>query len=182
MGLSRKEYWSGLPCPPPGDLPNPGTEPRSPVLQADSLPEPEGGLRLTQTKPPVPDLVPADPTPHSWARLFSETSPKTLWVPFICSCLPPSHRCAPLAPLGSLQLRCNVHPPARPPCSFLVSCFVSGLRRRVNIHLIDSAPTVELQQRLLEGFETHHIHGQGQSFPVWRAVLLSALESPLPRH
>ena len=27
MGLSRQEYWSGLPCPPPGDLPNPGTEP-----------------------------------------------------------------------------------------------------------------------------------------------------------
>ena len=37
MGFSRKEYWSGLPCPPPGDLPDPGTEPRSPALQADSL-------------------------------------------------------------------------------------------------------------------------------------------------
>ena len=36
--LSRKEYWSGLPCPPPADLPNPGIEPRSPELQADSLP------------------------------------------------------------------------------------------------------------------------------------------------
>ena len=36
-GFSRKDYWSGLPCPPPGDLPNPGMEPRSPVLQADSL-------------------------------------------------------------------------------------------------------------------------------------------------
>ena len=31
-------YWSGLPCPPPGDLPHPGMEPRSPTLQADSLP------------------------------------------------------------------------------------------------------------------------------------------------
>ena len=29
MGISRQEYWSGLPCPPPGDLPNPGTEPPS---------------------------------------------------------------------------------------------------------------------------------------------------------
>ena len=37
-GFSRQEYWSGLPCPPPGDLPNPGIEPRSPTLQADSLP------------------------------------------------------------------------------------------------------------------------------------------------
>ena len=40
MGFSRQEYWSGLPCPSPGDLPNLGTEPMSPVppaLQADSL-------------------------------------------------------------------------------------------------------------------------------------------------
>ena len=35
--FSRQEYWSGLPCPPPGDLPNPGIEPRSPALQADSF-------------------------------------------------------------------------------------------------------------------------------------------------
>ena len=42
-GSSRQEYWSRLPCPPPGDLPNPGMEPRSPALQVDSLPsEPPG--------------------------------------------------------------------------------------------------------------------------------------------
>ena len=38
MGFSMQVYWSGLPGPPPGDLPNPGTEPRSPASQADSLP------------------------------------------------------------------------------------------------------------------------------------------------
>ena len=38
MEFSRQEYWSALPRPPPGDLPNPGIEPRSPALQADSLP------------------------------------------------------------------------------------------------------------------------------------------------
>ena len=38
MGFSRQEYWSGLPFPSPGDLPNPGIKPRSPRLQADSLP------------------------------------------------------------------------------------------------------------------------------------------------
>ena len=38
MGFSRQEYWSGLPFPSPGDLPNPGIEPKSPALQADSLP------------------------------------------------------------------------------------------------------------------------------------------------
>ena len=43
MGFSREEYWSGLPFPSPEDLPNPGTEPRSPALQADALPsEPPG--------------------------------------------------------------------------------------------------------------------------------------------
>ena len=43
MGFSKQEYWSGLPFPSPRDLPDPGIEPRSPVLQADSLPsEPPG--------------------------------------------------------------------------------------------------------------------------------------------
>ena len=37
MGFSRQEYWRGLPFPSPGDLPNPGIEPGSPALQADSL-------------------------------------------------------------------------------------------------------------------------------------------------
>ena len=37
MGFSRQEYWSGLPFPSPGDLPNPGIEPRSPALEADAL-------------------------------------------------------------------------------------------------------------------------------------------------
>ena len=47
--FSRQEYWSGLPFPSPGDLPDPGIEPRSPALLADALPlEPSG----------KPDLVP----------------------------------------------------------------------------------------------------------------------------
>ena len=37
MGFSRQEYWSGLPFPSPGDLPNPGIKPGSPALQADAL-------------------------------------------------------------------------------------------------------------------------------------------------
>ena len=43
MRFSRQEYWSGLPCPSPGDLPDPGMEPGSPALQANFLPsEPPG--------------------------------------------------------------------------------------------------------------------------------------------
>ena len=43
-GFSRQEYWSGFPCTPPGDLPNPGIERRSPALYTNSFPsEPPGG-------------------------------------------------------------------------------------------------------------------------------------------
>ena len=38
MGFSRQEYWSALPCCPPGTRPNPGIEPRSPTLRVDSIP------------------------------------------------------------------------------------------------------------------------------------------------
>ena len=37
MGFSRQEYWSGLPFPSPGDLPDPGIKPWSPAFQADTL-------------------------------------------------------------------------------------------------------------------------------------------------
>ena len=56
---------SGLPCPPPGDLPNPGIEPRSPTLQADSLPAEQteqsknsgvGSLSLLQGNFPTQEL------------------------------------------------------------------------------------------------------------------------------
>ena len=44
MGFSRQEYWSGLPCPPPGDLPEPGIKPRSPMFPALA-----GGFFTTST-------------------------------------------------------------------------------------------------------------------------------------
>ena len=48
MEFSRQEYWGGLPFPCPGDLPNPGIEPRSPALQADALLfEPPGKPTIT---------------------------------------------------------------------------------------------------------------------------------------
>ena len=51
MGFSRQEYWSGLPFPSPGDLPDPGMEPRSPALQADALTsEPAGKLSMYISK------------------------------------------------------------------------------------------------------------------------------------
>ena len=52
MGFFRQEYWSGLPCPPPGDLPDPGIELRSPILQADSLPTEPSGKSPKNSKRP----------------------------------------------------------------------------------------------------------------------------------
>ena len=60
MGFSRHKYWSGLPCPPPGDLPNSGMEsasPASPALQADSLPTELRGKPLYNRKAPISALL-----------------------------------------------------------------------------------------------------------------------------
>ena len=49
MGILQAKYWSGLPCPPPGDLPNPVTKSRSPTLEVDSLPPEPPGKPVTLT-------------------------------------------------------------------------------------------------------------------------------------
>ena len=49
MGFSRQEYWSGLPLPSPGDLPDPGIEPESSAVLADSLPLSHLGLEQSHT-------------------------------------------------------------------------------------------------------------------------------------
>ena len=56
-GFSRQEYWSGLPCPPPGGLPHPGIQPRSPALQTGSLlteppGEPKGAVNTQLSNSP----------------------------------------------------------------------------------------------------------------------------------
>ena len=50
VGFSRQAYWSGLPFPPPGDLPNPGIEPGSHALQVDSLPSEPPGKKITSVQ------------------------------------------------------------------------------------------------------------------------------------
>ena len=70
IGLSRQEYWSGLPCLPPGDLPNPGIKPLSPValtLQVDSL-------LLSHWESPQTIKAQANLTPTSrpWASLMAQ--------------------------------------------------------------------------------------------------------------
>ena len=53
MGFSGQGDWSGLPFPSPGDLPNLGIEPRSPALQADTLPSEPLGRPLPHSRPKV---------------------------------------------------------------------------------------------------------------------------------
>ena len=52
MGFSRQEYWSGLPFPSPGDLPDPGIKPWSPVFQADTLTSEPPGKSNVKKAPP----------------------------------------------------------------------------------------------------------------------------------
>ena len=81
MGFSRQEYWSGLPFPSPGDLPDPGIDPRSPVSQENSLPSETDSSSVKSTLP----------TPWSPVEQGSQPScPSTLkncsWhaVPTVC--------------------------------------------------------------------------------------------------
>ena len=67
MGFSRQEYWSGLPFPSPGDLPDPGIEPISPTLQVDSLP-----TELWKLSYSSPNLF--LPVPTAWRRYSKSVS------------------------------------------------------------------------------------------------------------
>ena len=100
MGFSRQEYWSGLPCPPPGHLPNPGIEPKFPALQVGSLPsEPPGKPKNTGVGPiPSPgdlldpgseqgspalqaDSLPAElpGKPRQYYDVYSKSKTNTAW-------------------------------------------------------------------------------------------------------
>ena len=118
-GFSRQDYWTGLPYPPPGDLPNPGIKPRSPALQEDSLPsEPPGkpkntgigslsllqGIFMTQDsnqglKPPALQVgslsvkLPGKPKicHRRWPYMFQQIRlEKILWV---VNCMPIEVQC-----------------------------------------------------------------------------------------
>ena len=71
VGFSRQEYWSGLPCPPPGDLPDAGIEPRSPTFQADSIPPPPARkLQYLDMSGQVPFTVHLKIPPHCQSAIL----------------------------------------------------------------------------------------------------------------
>ena len=103
MGFSRQEYWSGLPCLPPGDLPNPGVVPMSPALQADCLPseppgKPSSSSRCLATKLCPTLYDPVDCRQRSQASLSFTISQSLLKLMSIESVMPSNHLilCCPL--------------------------------------------------------------------------------------
>ena len=83
MGFSRQEYWSGLPFPPPGDLPNPGIQPGSPAFQADALTseppsvkQPNSFIARWQWWGAGRVAVGAQVPPRCWCLCFSCCPPK----------------------------------------------------------------------------------------------------------
>ena len=106
MGFSRQEYWSGLPCPSPEDLPDLGTEPRSPTLEADSLlTEPIGkpqwaSVQFSSVAQSCPTLRPHEsqharpPCPSPTPRVHSNPRPLSWWChPTISSSVVPFSSC-----------------------------------------------------------------------------------------
>ena len=72
MGFSRQEYWSGLPFPSPGDLPDPGMEPRSPALQEDAL---------TSEPPGKPyEILLSHKKKHNWVSSNEVYEPRTYYT------------------------------------------------------------------------------------------------------
>ena len=124
MGFSRQEHWSGLLCPPPEDLSNPGIEPRSPTLQADSFPtEPPGKPKNTGVGS-LSVLRGIFPTQESNQGLLH-----CMWILYqqICQGTPTTH-----LDNFKLYLWLQTFPPP-PPISCTVSVYVT--------YIISSHPT-----------------------------------------
>ena len=103
MEFSRPKYCSGLQFPSPGDLPNPGIKPRSPALQADSL----------------PSELPGSPTLASSSTYFDIINPNCL---LICKIL--SHMDYPIAPYG-VGVQGSVLSSSCTKCNYIHSLFAS---------------------------------------------------------
>ena len=117
MGFSRQEYWSGFPFPSPGDVPDPGMEPRSPALRADTLPsEPPGKPDSEQLANPSEDEALTTHLPGRGGRRRLQAS-KGPWAP---ADSPPLGSASPLAlPQGAAGGTkahvCTSHRPQNPP-------------------------------------------------------------------
>ena len=108
MGHPRQEYWSGLPCPPPGHLPHPGIEPKSPAVQVSSLPLSPRGSPAVLGRHAINHME-KPPGGHRGNHPTATTNP-------IPKC---QHRSAAFRPAGVLARTSGEapgqNPPAQPP-------------------------------------------------------------------
>ena len=95
-GYSRQESWSGLPFPSPGDLPDPGIEPRSPALQADALPSEPPGKHFGHWTTSKSSLSPSSPLPS------------VATAPCICTSTAVLHTCRPSSWLWGIPAQPSV--------------------------------------------------------------------------
>ena len=86
-GLSRQEYWSGLPCPSPGDLLCPGIEPRSPALQVDSLPSAAAAAKSLQSCLTLCDPIDGSPPGSSIPGILQARILEGVAVAFSDACM-----------------------------------------------------------------------------------------------
>ena len=120
MGLSKQEYWSELPFPSPGDLPNPGIKPGSPALQTDALPFEPLHLLFTwgQTMLKVmKTMVTSFKTSHTSTAPLSAPSPVAGHHQCLCWRLPDTHRQVWVSLVWHLKQ--NHNSPAKIKCSKL---------------------------------------------------------------
>ena len=126
MGLPRQEYWSGLPFPSPGDLPNPGIEPRSPALQTDALTsEPPGKPIPKLEKSPCSNIDPAQPKINNFLNLvkinkYKRTQSRTsLAVQWVKPCASNAGRMGSITGQGKIPNagRCSQKTEVQPPKS-----------------------------------------------------------------
>ena len=97
MGFSRQEYWSGVPFPSPGDLPNPGIEPGSPTLEADALTSEPPGNRYHNCVYLFVHRVERSQTHLSiWVHMHALIHTWTVWLLL-------------LIPFGSCKKCCSEH-------------------------------------------------------------------------
>ena len=131
MGSSRQEYWSGLPCPPPGDLPHPGIKPRSPTLQAHPLSSESPG-KSSQSGPPLtlPGHLPhltlrtaSLSRPYLLSELYSWPQTYSPWTSLLSSWVPPPGCTAFLSSLKQAYLLCFPIETCLFPLDFCPGCF-----------------------------------------------------------
>ena len=142
MEFSRQEYWSGLPFPSPGDLPNPGIEPRSPTLQVDSLlSEPPGKSNSAK------DLVSSFPSKYKHPRTNKgHTSGEWIWLRSRDECGP-----------GSWQNLPFITPSHGVFAHMITGCLLEwgpGLSKRRHTH----NPVCPNTQIFTESFESGDLH------------------------